>query len=157
MKRLGFLIRIISVFPFLVAFFYALVSCSDNDYAPSYSTLIESTQNIPNTALEFSTCGIGIDDPIVPQIGDTRTYYVITDLKERQLIWGAGDSVGVGTPFIKEENLLENGIQIISDTNTGDTLKVNFVEGYRGLFIGFKMFVEKDTLCSSAMGEFRGN
>lgn len=150
MKKLSFLMKIKGMLLF-ITLIYVTISCSDDD-----RTFRDFPRNITNSGNNFK-CGINMNDSVLPKIGDTRTYYVITDLTEKRVIWGAGDSICSVLPFIKEENLLEHGIQILSDSNTGDSLKVNFIEGYKGLFIGYKLFVEKDTLCCAAMGEPRRN
>ncbi len=121
------------------------VSCSDDN-------AFQQPAFLSSTIIERGVCGIHIDNLERPVTGDFRTFYVNNELNKREIIWGVGDSVGLGIPFVKPENLMDYGVRIISNSSTEDSIKIEFLNAYKGGYVGYKLFVEKDTTCIAGIG-----
>jgi len=121
-----------------------LVSCSNDDF--------REPEIVSNEVDSINICEIRIDNPIVPTVGDTRTYYANSELENAELVWGVCDSIGIDITFVKEEDLTAYGVEFVTSSNTLDSITINFINGYRGGFVGFELSSDGVKRCFTTTG-----
>ncbi len=125
-----------------------LLSCSNDDGRPLRGSIILGDAGISGTVY----CSLDLDKSSVQNIDEIRIYNGSEDnVASSEITWGfSTEEINLNTEFIKEENLIDFGIEIISLSEDRRVFTIKYLQGFNGIFLGYKVVSQKKAWCNTS-------
>ncbi len=123
-----------------------LVSCSSDDQRGLKGSIVPGDTDVSGTVY----CS-DLNPDAVTNPDEVKTYTSVDDNTGYEIIWGfSNEEIGLDTEFIKEEDLKNLGIEIISVSEDNKVFEVKYLEGFKGIFLGYKVNPQGSPRCNTS-------